>query len=213
MKLPFILKENETIIEMFRTYGLFIVFPVTVGAILALAPWFFFVRLYDFGNWGLAAFIFLQTIGWLVIIKTLYIWHRNMLVVTTLRIIDVNQKSIFNRIISEVGYDMMQNVTYEVVGVLATILNYGNLIFETIGSDTAYVFKRVKNPVRIQNVVIEAKAESMRFGTDKVSGILQTLPNLNEVEQKAVMMSLSGMLKNKDEKTKKDKFKAQSSKE
>ncbi len=198
MKLPFILKENEEIIEIFRTYGLFIVLPVTIGLILALAPWFFFVRLYDFGTAGIIVFILSQTAGWLLIIKTLYIWRRNLLVVTTLRIIDVNQKSIFNRTISEVGYDMMQNVTYEVDGVLATILNYGNLIFETIGSDTAYVFKRVKNPVRIQNVVIEAKAESMRFGNDKVAGILQSLPNLNEAEQKAVMMSLSGMLKNSE---------------
>ena len=208
MKLPFILKENEEIIEMFRTYGLFIVLPVAIGLILALAPWFFFVRLYDLGSAGMAVFVLLQTAGWLLIIKTLYIWRRNLLVVTTLRIIDVNQKSIFNRTISEVGYDMMQNVTYEVDGVLATILNYGNLIFETIGSDTAYVFKRVKSPVRIQNIVIEAKAESMRFGPDKVSSILQTLPNLNEAEQKAVMMSLSGMLKNKgDEKVEKDKKK------
>ena len=208
MKLPFILKDNEEIIEMFRTYGLFIVLPVAIGLILALAPWFFFVRLYDLGSAGMAVFVLSQTVGWLLIIKTLYIWRRNLLVVTTLRIIDVNQKSIFNRTISEVGYDMMQNVTYEVDGVLATILNYGNLIFETIGSDTAYVFKRVKSPVRIQNIVIEAKAESMRFGPDKVSSILQTLPNLNEAEQKAVMMSLSGMLKNKgDEKVEKDKKK------
>ena len=208
MKLPFILKDNEEIIEMFRTYGLFIVLPVAIGLILALAPWFFFVRLYDLGSAGMAVFVLSQTVGWLLIIKTLYIWRRNLLVVTTLRIIDVNQKSIFNRTISEVGYDMMQNVTYEVDGVLATILNYGNLIFETIGSDTAYVFKRVKNPVRIQNIVIEAKAESIRFGPDKVSSILQTLPNLNEAEQKAVMMSLSGMLKNKgDEKVEKDKKK------
>ena len=191
MKLPFILKENEEIIEMFRTYGLFIVLPVAIGLILALAPWFFFVRLYDLVPAGMAVFVLLQTAGWLLIIKTLYIWRRNLLVVTTLRIIDVNQKSIFNRTISEVGYDMMQNVTYEVDGVLATILNYGNLIFETIGSDTAYVFKRVKSPVRIQNIVIEAKAESMRFGPDKVSSILQTLPNLNEAEQK---MAIAGKM-------------------
>ncbi len=207
MKLPFILKDKEEIIEVCRTYGLFLVLPVALGLILALGPWFFFVRLYDFGLAGLIAFVIVQTVGWLIIIKTVYIWRRNLLVVTTLRIIDVNQKSIFNRIISEVGYDMMQNVTYEVNGVLATLLNYGNMIFETIGSDTAYVFKRIKNPVRIQNVVIEAKAESLRFGMDKVSGILQTLPNLSELEQKAVMMSLQGMLKNKEgEKDKKKKI-------
>lgn len=200
MKLPFIQKADEEVIEIFRGYGLFLVTPVFIGVLLTLGPWFYFVRLYDWSPVGLAIFVLAQVIGLLLIIRTVYIWRLNLLVVTNYRIVDVNQKSIFNRVISEVGYDILQNVTYEVNGVLPTILNYGNLIFETIGSDTAYVFRRVKNPVRIQNLVIEAKSAANRFGQDKVSAILQTLPNLSNNEQQAILMSLQGMLKKKSSK-------------
>lgn len=197
MKFPFILKKNEEVLEIFRSYGLFLIPPVVLGLFLALTPWFFFVRLFDFGAFGLGVFVFSQTVGWLLIIRTIYLWRTNLLVVTNFRIVDVHQKSIFNRVISEVGYDMLQNVSYEVNGMLATILNYGKLIFETIGSETAYVFRLVKNPVRIQNLVIEAKATANQFGIDKVSAILQTLPNLSAVEQQAILLSLKGMAKNK----------------
>ena len=197
MKIPFILKENEEVLQVFGSYGLFLILPISLGIFLTLAPWFYFVRLYDFGPVGLGAFVLSQTIGLSIIIRKIYIWRMNLLVITNYRIVDINQKSIFNRVISEVGYDILQNITYEVKGVVATFLNYGNLIFETIGSDTAYVFRRVKNPARIQNLVIEAKSAANRFGVDKVSNILQTLPNLTDVEQQAILLSLGGMLKKK----------------
>ena len=59
--------------------------------------------------------------------------HLDMWVITNFRIIDVEQNGLFNREISEVPLDRVQDVTIDVKGLVETFLKFGTIRIQTAG--------------------------------------------------------------------------------
>lgn len=68
--------------------------------------------------------------------------------VTSERIIDVEQKGFFVRDFSEFKISKIQNVNVTVAGFIPTMLNYGNLTIETASSNETFVFKSIPDPYK-----------------------------------------------------------------
>lgn len=80
--------------------------------------------------------------------------------VTEKRIIDVNQKQIFNREISNLRFDKIQDVTVDVHGFIPTMLNFGNIKVQTAGEDNADFFMaNVQNPDEVRRVIFSQHNE------------------------------------------------------
>lgn len=67
-------------------------------------------------------------------------------IVTTERVIDIEQLGLFNRVVSEVHLAQIQDVTSETVGVLGTFLTYGNVFVQTAAERERFEFKYIDNP-------------------------------------------------------------------
>jgi uncharacterized membrane protein YdbT with pleckstrin-like domain len=80
--------------------------------------------------------------------------------VTEKRIIAVDQRGIFNRGISNLRFDKIQDVTIDVKGFIATLLNYGNVKVQTAGEDN-YEFSMsvVSNPENVRKVIFNQHNE------------------------------------------------------
>lgn len=74
--------------------------------------------------------------------------------VTGSRIIDIEQKRIFYREVSNLRFDRIQDITIEVNGFIATFLNYGNIRVQTASeNENDFYMSAVKDPENVKRVI------------------------------------------------------------
>ncbi len=78
-----------------------------------------------------------------------FIWidyYFDVWVITEERILNVEQKGLFTRVISEVNLVRVQDVTTKVEGFIPTILGYGDIFVQTAGEEKNFHFRNIGNP-------------------------------------------------------------------
>ena len=81
-------------------------------------------------------------------------WGNDIYIVTDDRIIDVEKKPLFfseNR--REASLAMVQNVSFDIPGPVAYLLNYGNVVIQTAAERGMLDFRFVSNPREVQNEI------------------------------------------------------------
>lgn len=74
--------------------------------------------------------------------------------VTDKRIIDVEQKSLFNREISNLRFDRIEDVSLEVSGIIANMLGFADIHVQTASEDSKnFVMKNANHPERVKRIV------------------------------------------------------------
>ena len=80
--------------------------------------------------------------------------------VTEKRIIDIAQKRIFDREISNLRFDKIQDVTIDVQGFIPTMLGFGNIKVQTAGEDNKdFMMNTVRNPDEVRRVIFSQHNE------------------------------------------------------
>jgi hypothetical protein len=82
-------------------------------------------------------------------------YYLDVWIVTTERIINIEQKGLFTRVASELHLSMVEDTTSEVKGIIHTFLNYGNVFIQTAGERTRFIFKDVPNPEMVKERVVK----------------------------------------------------------
>jgi len=90
-------------------------------------------------------------------------------IVTNERVINIDQKGFFNREISELKLTKIQDVTSEIVGVIPTLFNYGDIFVQTAGEVERFKFVQIPNPNEVKNIIVqlqekERKSEEQELG-------------------------------------------------
>lgn len=80
---------------------------------------------------------------WLFFITTFVDYYLDIWIVTTYRVVSVEQHSLFSRTISELDLAKVQDVTSEVKGVIPSVLNYGNVHVQTAAEKERFVFEQI----------------------------------------------------------------------
>lgn len=136
------LNENEKILiiirkhwfVMARTVGVFVVLLLLPPVVLTLLP-------YATENFDPATvepltnfFLSLYIMTLLVFLFLLWMdYYLDMWIITNERIIDVEQRGLFNRQVSEIPLQHVQDVTLEVRGIIETFLKFGTIRIQTAG--------------------------------------------------------------------------------
>lgn len=63
-------------------------------------------------------------------------YYLDVWIITNKRLIDIQQKGLFNRSVSELGMDKVQDVTIKVNGFVQTLLKFGSLEVQTASQST-----------------------------------------------------------------------------
>ncbi|MEK7459355.1 MAG: PH domain-containing protein [Patescibacteria group bacterium] len=74
----------------------------------------------------------------------------DMWVVTNERIINIEQKGLFARTVSELRLNQIQDITSEMHGFLGTFLTFGSVFIQTAGERERFIFKNIDNPDEIK---------------------------------------------------------------
>lgn len=107
-----------------------------------------------------ALFVFLYCIWLLVLWLSFFVnwtkYYLDVWYVTEKRIIAIDQRRIFNREVSNIRFDKVQDVTVMVRGFVATLLDFGNLKVQTASEDTRDFFMTVvRHPQEVRRIIFD----------------------------------------------------------
>jgi uncharacterized membrane protein YdbT with pleckstrin-like domain len=106
----------------------------------------------------------LVTLVALTVLIAIYIYLQNRLILTTKNLIQILQKTLFNRKVSRLSMSNVEDVSAEQRGFFATVFNYGTLLVQTAGEMENFIFTLCPNPNKFAQQILEAReayAESL----------------------------------------------------
>lgn len=90
-------------------------------------------------------------------------YYLDLWIVTSKRIIDIEQLGLFSRTISELDLFRIQDVTSDIRGFFPTMFNYGDLTIKTASSNINIVFRNISDPNAIREELIKLSDEDRQY--------------------------------------------------
>ena len=81
-------------------------------------------------------------------------------IITTERIVNIEQKGLFERTAAELDLVSVQDATAEVRGFLETIFEYGDVLIQTAGEQERFHFINVNHPEQIKETIMKLALEA-----------------------------------------------------
>lgn len=147
------LHDDEKIVAVVRRSPLAHLAGWFFSVVLIIADFFFLVPLLQRGRWGLFAFLAIMVIGLFLLIRTFIMNRMNVLLITSSRVIDIDQRGMLHRVVSECMYQNIQEMTFDIKGFLGTIFHVGTLRIHTAGNRADIAAEGIKHPQRIQELI------------------------------------------------------------
>lgn len=156
-------QDEEVILEVrkhwiiFASQFIFFIFSIFLPIVVYLTASFYVKEIALFVHSKLELFLFFYLVWFLIFWISLFLrWTKYFLdvwYVTEKRIIDVEQKRIFHREVSNLRFDKIQDVSVETNGFLATFLNYGDITVQTASENQDFFMTNVSNPEEVKRVI------------------------------------------------------------
>jgi len=95
-------------------------------------------------------------------------------IITTHRVINIEQKGLFNRIASELHLSAVQDVTSDVRGIVNTFFDFGDVFVQTAAEKERFVFKGIDHPERVKELIVKlVEEEKKRHAQRVVAGVME----------------------------------------
>jgi membrane protein YdbS with pleckstrin-like domain len=91
---------------------------------------------------------------WLYIFLLWIDYYFDVWIITSERIINIEQKGLFVRHTSEVDFSRIQDISTSVTGFIATILNFGDLSLQTASENERVTFRQVADPNHLKDEIM-----------------------------------------------------------
>lgn len=174
--------ENEQIVKVlhrnwFYLLQQFFLVIVTVGVFvgaLVFLPLFF----PDITN-GADQSIIVFAQNFFMLAVWIYAWliwidyYFDVWIITTERVVNIEQKGLFTRHVSELRFNKIEDVTTEVTGFLPTILNYGDVKIQTAAEEAEFRFRTVSDPYHVKNIIMELQRKNEKESTDELGEMIK----------------------------------------
>lgn len=82
-------------------------------------------------------------------------YYLDVWIITDQRIISIEQRGFFNRVINEVRYERIQDITSVVPGLFATYFKYGNILIQTAAEKERMILKQIPDPIETRRLISE----------------------------------------------------------
>jgi len=121
---------------------------------------------------NLLQIIFLMFL-WIGLFFTWIDYYLDVWVVTNFRIINIEQKGLFRREVSELEHEKIQDVTTEIHGIIPTVFDFGNLFIQTAGEKSRFIFKQIPRPVAARKIIMQLQKKAKLNEMKKEGEILR----------------------------------------
>lgn len=154
--------EEERVVLVLRKHPITNVYWIVIGILMVLAP-------SVLGRFPLIAFLppnfqFIAILCWYLIttafiLENFLIWFFNVYIITDERVVDIDFSNLIYKQVSDAKIDKIQDVTYNMGGVIRTIFDYGNVIIQTAAEIPEFEFDAVPNPAKVAKILQELMIE------------------------------------------------------
>jgi len=195
----FKLKEGEKIHFVIRRYGITLFWFFLLIFILLAVPFFFMFWLFQNGTLGIALFIFSVLSAIVLLIRIMFLWRRNCLYVTSRRLVDLEQRGFFDKIVSDIPYDQIEDVSGRIKGFWGTIFRYGDISVQTGNGKVKIMSIKIKQPIYLQEKINDLREKFVNYSARDFSGrtmesIIDKLYELEKRELEIVKKEVEKLL-------------------
>ena len=170
------LEKDEQVIERIQKHWFLFAVQCAVYGFLAISP----LLILPYFPWE-SSFpgnhLYLGTFLWSVWLFILWIglfiswtnYYLDVLIITTKRLIYVNQIGPFSRRISISRLDRIQDATGEIFGIIPTLLDFGSVTIQTAAEEQAFVIHDIPNPSHVKSKILLAQEEAKKTEIPELS--------------------------------------------
>jgi len=133
--------------------------PVVIAWLMILAA--IGLLMWHFGASRTTSFAIITglVVGGLYSLYQWFIWNNGIYIVTTQRVIRIEQHSLFNRQISEAEIGRIQEISTEIRGPIHTMLNFGTVKIQTASTSGQIDLEDVMDPYDIQQQIVRVQRQ------------------------------------------------------
>ena len=157
------LSDNEKVLMVLHRHWIVVFWKFLIAFIVAIIPLMAAPAIVSNSSLGISdtaipyVEFFLAVYLMVITLICFILWSEYYLdiwIITSQRIIDINQKGLFNREVSEFMLEKVQDVSVEVPNMMATLMKYGNLKIQTAG-DRTFEIKEISNFYEAKNLIMD----------------------------------------------------------
>lgn len=158
-------RHDETVIVILQKHWFVLAWPLAKGVLLILLalilPSIGKTGYYIF-NSGVIGFIyFAWLVFWASYLAYEYLnWYKDRFVITDQRIINIDQKSLFSRKVSEIELDKIQDIFHEIIGTFATAMDFGAVVLQSAGNSIR--LESIAKPAELQDMIVRLVKEATK---------------------------------------------------
>lgn len=121
-------------------------------------------------------FVFGENLFFMFIwITSFLVWvdyYFDVWIVTDQRIVNIEQKGLFAREVSELELEKIQDITTDVNGIIPTFMNFGDLQIQTAGKEEKFLFHNIPDPYEVKNIIMNLRKNSEKKEENQFSEML-----------------------------------------
>lgn len=157
------LKPNESMIAVIRRFNLSLIrnFILSSAFILGLLVLIYFILNIKNNEVLKNSLLIIDVIfiifGSFIFIKTFILWYFDCLIITSHRVFDIEQKSLFKKEVSEINLSDIKGTSYSISGFINSIINVGSIKIDTDNPNINISIENVQNPLDIQQLINDRK--------------------------------------------------------
>jgi len=166
------LYKDEKVVMVLRRHNLYYIkhgivlfFLLAIPVAIYLLGRFFFTSLFEDPSFNII-FVLIACVYYCFVFFFSFIswldYYLDVWVITNQRIIEYEQKSIFNRETSELAIRSIQDATVLIKGVLPSIFHFGDVHVQTAGAQERFIFKDTPNPEQAKKVIMDLHNEAVQ---------------------------------------------------
>lgn len=148
-------------------FNIFVQFiPFLLGLFVVISVFVFFMFVYPeaFAAIDRRLFVFVESILliflWLFAFLIWIDYYLDVWIITNKRIVNIEQKGLFVRAMSELYLFRVQDTTSEVKGFFPSMLNYGDVFIQSAGEQERFQFHKVPDPYGIKDTIMDMASDT-----------------------------------------------------
>ena len=173
------LKDDEQVTSITRRHPATFIPSLVLASLLIVLPFFLLFKLFSWGILGVILFISAVVIGIIVAIRSLVLWDADVLVVTNLRLVEVDQRGLLARSVSEASMPTVQDVSWSRTGLAETLFRMGTVTIKTSTSSGTIEAKRVGRPEAVYELINDMRHVTSPKRMDVSPDRLQKLKSIS----------------------------------
>ncbi|MBU1032925.1 MAG: PH domain-containing protein [Patescibacteria group bacterium] len=152
------LKDIEETRSLVRHHPLTLFPSLGLATLLIVVPFFFIFPLFSWGVPGMLVFLAAVIVGVVMALRIFLLWNSNVLIVTSLRLVEVDQRGVFSRFVTEIPLSLVRDISYVKKGFKERVFHMGTITIKHGEEPLILEVTRVAHPERIMMLINDLRA-------------------------------------------------------